>query len=214
MGAPGGRRTSDHAHRVVDDTIYIICFHFFFNTKREKKKNFKVSPILYAPPKKKHHWIFGQEISFRCANGFHTSEEPSLAAVPLLAAGILYFPFPLSFFPSPPFLLPPCTARPSIPSASSAAALCNPRSAKPNNRRAALATRYRVRTRAGAGVRLGKLRAGEGDEAFVLFFCLCLGRDDDNDREVVEEPATGRRRESEVALLVLVLVLVRGPLVV
>lgn len=60
-------------------------------------------------------------------------------------------------------LLCPCTL-PSTTSASSAAALSKPRSARPSSRRAARATRYRVLTRAGAGVRLGKLCMGEEDE--------------------------------------------------
>ncbi|KAH9988824.1 hypothetical protein BJV74DRAFT_462698 [Russula compacta] len=74
----------------------------------------------------------------------------------------------LSFLPPPPapllesllLLLCPCTL-PSTTSASSAAALSKPRSAKPSSRRAARATRYRVLTRAGAGVRLGMLCVGE-----------------------------------------------------
>lgn len=96
-------------------------------------------------------------------NGFHTPASPVI----VFAFG-LGFDFAasfskraLSFLPSPlrPFLPCPCT-RPST-SASSAAALSSPRSARPSRRRAARATRYRVLTRAGAGVRLGRLRAGE-----------------------------------------------------
>jgi len=109
----------------------------------------------------------GHDASFKCASGFHTS----LGAPPVivfvfgldLTASLSDFVFP--FLP-PPFLLSPCT-RPSAASASSAAALSSPRSARPSSRRAARATRYRVLTRAGAGVRLGRLRVGEdnnGDE--------------------------------------------------
>ena len=61
-----------------------------------------------------------------------------------------------------PRLFSPCT-RPSTTSASSAASLSSPRSVRPSRRRAARATRYRVRGRAGAGVRLGRLRTGDED---------------------------------------------------
>ena len=118
--------------------------------------------------------IMGHDVSFKCANGFHTSLLASPVIVFVfgldLTASLPDFAFP--FLPSPlelpppPFLLTPCT-RPSTPSASSAAALSSPRSARPSRRRAARATRYRVLTRAGAGVRLGRLRVGEeynGDE--------------------------------------------------
>jgi len=117
----------------------------------------------------------GHDASFKCANGFHTS----LGAPPVivfvfgldLTASLSDFVFPflppaLELPPPPPFLLSPCT-RPSATSASSAAALSSPRSVRPSRRRAARATRYRVLGRAGAGVRLGRLRVGEesnGDE--------------------------------------------------
>ena len=146
---------------------------------------------------------------FRCANGFHTSSAASPVIVFVLG---LDFDFAtslcdraLSFFPSPledtrPFLLSPCT-RPSTTSASSAAALSSPRSARPSRRRAARATRYRVLTRAGAGVRLGRLRVGEEGTS-------CEEEDLDRDWEVPSK-AYGAvdGRESEAALLVLPLVL-------
>jgi hypothetical protein len=144
---------------------------------------------------------------FRCANGFHTSSTASPVIVFVLG---LDFDFAtslcdgaLSFLPSPledtrPFLLSPCT-RPSATSASSAAALSSPRSARPRRRRAARATRYRVLTRAGAGVRLGRLRVGEEDNSWEK---------DDWDWEMPSK-AYGAvdGRESEAALLVLPLVL-------
>ena len=120
-----------------------------------------------------YNLIMGHDASFKCANGFHTS----LAASPVivfdfgldLTASLSGFVFPFlpSPLPPPPFFLSPCT-RPSTTSASSAAALSSPRSARPSRRRAARATRYRVLARAGAGVTLGRLRVGEevdGDES-------------------------------------------------
>jgi hypothetical protein len=141
--------------------------------------------------------------SFRCANGFHT---PVVSPVIVFVLG-LDFDFSaslsdrvLSFLPPPleetrPFLLTPCT-RPST-SASSAAALSSPRSARPSKRRAARATRYRVLARAGAGVRLGRLRVGEDN-----------GGEEDWDWEVLSRACGAEEgRESEAALLVLPLVL-------
>jgi len=131
-------------------------------------------------------------VFFKCANGFHTSESSAAPLLVVVFTGTLPLTFSaclFSFLPSPlkPFLLLcPCT-RPSIISASSAAALSSPRSVKPSNRRAALATRYRVLTRAGAGVRLGRLRVGEGEDL--------LGT------------PTRRGRESDVVLLLLPLLL-------
>ncbi|SRR6266403_4511799 len=130
--------------------------------------------------------------SFRFANGFHTSSASPVNVLVFAFVFGLVLPTSFServfsFFPFPlwPFLLCPWT-RPSTPSASSAAALSSPRSAKPSRRLAARATRYRVLTRAGAGVRLGKLRAGE-DEGW----------------EVILLEQEGSESESDTALLVL-----------
>ena len=96
--------------------------------------------------------------SFRCASGFHTS---SASPVNVFVFGlILAASFSKRFFSFFPFSLRPFLLCPPT-SASSAAALSNPRSVKPSRRLAARATRYRVLTRAGAGVRLGRLRVGE-----------------------------------------------------
>lgn len=119
-------------------------------------------------------------VSFRCASGFHTSASPVIVFIFGRDFAASFPERDFSFLPWP-FLL-----RPSTPSASSAAALSNPRSAKPSRRRAARATRYRVLTRAGAGVRLGRLRAGDDEKEVVE--ALLLG---------------GRESESETALLVL-----------
>jgi hypothetical protein len=143
----------------------------------------------------------GHDASFKCANGFHTS-LPASPVIVFVFGGLdltaslsdLVFPFlpsPLELPPPPPFFLSPCT-RPSTASASSAAALSSPRSVRPSRRRAARATRYRVLARAGAGVTLGRLRAGEEDNG--------------DEREWEEPPGMCVRdvgSESEAALLVL-----------
>lgn len=142
---------------------------------RPTKKGIKDKKMWGRRGKLNYKLIMGHDACFKCANGFHTylSASPVIvfvfgldltASLPDFAFSFL--PSPLELPPPPPFLLSPCT-RPSTPSASSAAALSSPRSARPSRRRAARATRYRVLARAGAGVRLGRLCVGEeynGDE--------------------------------------------------